>query len=415
MTQRRPEWLFNSIPPNDVAYITDTFVNREKEMVIAEDYFNPRYPGKQVYAVHGFSRSGKSHLAMKFAHDISKQHNLHYFYLNANTKGGAEDVLESLFRKVREAAFEKEPGNNEILEFLQAYISKIKQLFEMPVSKLSFKTISKNARKLNSKFKARIPFVDVELGGEGGSESGEEEILELERPDIKGAREILTFLLEALVTGSEQNILVLVDDLDLLDEQHDGESERDRLTDQLKLLAELPGVAMVATTRSEYFEKRRKDFANLVYVENMGEQDLRDIYEKRIKLYNEDKAIFTKEVVDALAAGFRGMVGSFLEECDQLRREYILEVKQGETLDTHHLDKHLAKVLERLERNPETKTLFDTIRKAIEGGIAEVELPGVKKDHGLVHRLLIPMGFKQDAYLILPLFGRILKHDITGA
>jgi len=415
---QRPDTLFSDIPIiGEEEFIHATFINRERELLIAKALFKPEQSKDQIYAVHGFSRVGKSHLAIKIGQDISREHNLFYFYASANLRGTAEDVLRALYDQIREAiqTLTPEPDpkteQGEHYRFLKEYLAQVNQLFMMPVARIAVRHLQRASEKIKPGFRLKVPFLDIgiDLAGEKASGKDQEQTIELPKLDVNGIRLLLCSLLEMLAFVSGRGVLMLIDDLDLLEETSGGEEQRDQLINHLKQVAALASIAVWVTSRQQYFIERQKEMFNFIEVPFLKREQLVAIYRARIKQYNGGDPVFTDEVLDMLADGFRGIAGSFLYECFLFWRYHLGEPYP---LGTTHLRDYLDDAVGSFLANPETRSIFVRIRKAVRARKAEITLKDVKKGHGLIYRVLIPKAYGQNTYEIIPLFARAILEDI---
>jgi AAA+ ATPase superfamily predicted ATPase len=91
--------LFKERPINgDPSFIRDTFVNRKTELLIGKSYLEEEPFDDNLYAIFGYSRTGKSHLAMRIAQELVEREKCFYFYLNTQNVNSAFRALHDLFR-----------------------------------------------------------------------------------------------------------------------------------------------------------------------------------------------------------------------------------------------------------------------------------------------------------------------------
>jgi len=414
----RPDFLFANTPiPDETILIHQTFVNREQELRTAQALFRPNQLKNQIYAIHGNSRVGKSHLAIKLAQDMVAEHGIIFFYISANMRGSSIDVLEGLFELVCEyiesISWQLDDEKSNHLRFLELYLAQIRLLFMSSNAKIAVRHLQKEAKKIKSGFSGKIPFLNFgsEVSGESARGKDEEQTIEIGRPDVRGVRLILCFLLDQLAFIAEREILILVDDLDLLEEASVGKKENDELINHLKPIVGLKPVAVWVTSRQQYFIERGKEMFDFIKVRMMAQTELIDIYKARVKHFNGDQQIFTQDVLEELTNGFRGVAGSFLTECYQfwryhLGKPYPLGVKQ--------LSEYLSAEIDDLLRNPETSEIFEKIRTAVViDKKTEITIKDVKKGHGLIYRVLLPKAYGQDTYEIIPLFAKVIKNQAS--
>ena len=203
----RPDLLFSDVPePSEEGFIQETFINRRQELALARSLFKPDRLKDKIYAIHGPSRVGKSHLAIKLAMDMAQEHHLFYFYTSANMKGPAEWVLRTLYEKVRDqflrvdfSKIEDEERRNHAT-FLMRYLGQINQVFMMPSAEIGLRQLNKEASKIKPDFRLKIPLLNLGIGlaGEKHDEEQIEQTIKLTRPDANGIHQILTFVLDML-------------------------------------------------------------------------------------------------------------------------------------------------------------------------------------------------------------------------
>ncbi|MDJ0838055.1 MAG: hypothetical protein QNK37_16185 [Acidobacteriota bacterium] len=411
MTQRL-DILFSDTPPaKNAEFIQRTFINRELELRRAYALFHPEDLKDQIYAVHGFSRVGKSHLAIKLAQDFSNEFQLLYFYANANMRGTARDVLRTIFVQLRDFIFEQvsesEGEAADHLRFVKAYLDQINQLFLMPVARVAITRLQKEATKIKPSFRLKVPLINIGIGVDQSKGEDHSETIELNKPDAEGVVDIIQFLLESTAFITGRKFLLLVDDLDLLEESNGGLEERDRLINHLKQLAALPMVAVWVTSRQNYFIERQKEMFNFVNVPFLTSTELTDIYKARINNFHDGTSMFTAEVLKELAEGFQGIIGAFLYECFLFMGHHL---GKDYPLNNSHLSEYLLAEVDKFHNNPETRSIFENITEAVRSGEREVEIKDVKRGHGLIYRVLIPKAYGQDVYEILPLFSKVIRN-----
>jgi len=414
MNSNKPRYdiLFEDRPMNDGDFINHTFINRQNELLIAETLFSPEKPRNRIYAIHGFSRVGKSHIAMYLMEKFKKEHDMFYFYVNANTKGTAYDILVYLYDILRRDIETMEPVlNSEEYEFLKEYLNEIDKIFYGFADKVALKRTSENKKKLSGSFRGRFPFLAISSGVNNENKNAREESIELNKVNADKLRDILCRSFELLSYITKKKILILIDDLDLLEEIEEGEKQRDLLYNYIKFIANVDNVSVFITTRSQYYIERDKEMVDFLELNFLKENDVKDIYEKRIELYHNNIPIFENDALDMLIKGFRGIIGSFLYECFRLMKLYIVENMKATNnkIDIDLLKNYFKTEVEKFKMNPETESILKKITEQTKENQTEISLPGLTQSHGFIYRVLIPKGYKQTSYEILPVWFQAMR------
>lgn len=403
--------LFADRPSNDPAFIRDTFVNREKELLVGTKFLQSEPFDGGLYAIYGFSRVGKSHLAMRIAQEMVAQEHCLYFYCNTQLQGSAFNVLHELFCEIQKAIAQVSAcaGKEDDLAFLQSYIKLMEGLIAGMISEIQEGTLQELSENISAGFKAKIPYIGigVSLGGNKQTKGQSNRAITYTKPDLKGLQAIITFLLDALADVSAKKILILLDDLDLLDD----DEELDRLNAELKIIAKLPAVAFFLTIRTRYLNQNPHNFEELTNVAPMQVAALKAIYQKRVEIFNDNEDPFEAEVLDTLAQGFRGLIGPFLKECERLFKDHLVQIEAKRPVSKSHLNTYLTKELQKLYEDRDTAPFINEIATAVKNGQTQwtSDLP-IPEGSGLVYRLLLPLGYKEHAYEILPIFRQTLEN-----
>jgi len=91
--------LFDPNPPNDEQLALDVFVDRDRELKLLARRLEPPASTDKICAVHGGSRTGKSHLLRVL---LASGHLLYdVAECNANSLGSARVVLQTLYGELR--------------------------------------------------------------------------------------------------------------------------------------------------------------------------------------------------------------------------------------------------------------------------------------------------------------------------
>jgi len=404
--------LFMKNVPNEKDFILNTFINREKEIAIGKNYFSFEAPLNQIYAVHGFSRVGKSHIAMYLAEKFAVQYVMEYFYINSNTKETAFSMLCKLLDEIWKSVKSinnndlKDSDREECLAFLISYLSDINKNLYSPAEKTSFKTSIQKSKNLSPKLVAKIPYFDLgfEVGGAIEKKTTIEESKEYAEPDLKRLHRYISICLPVLNHITSKKTLLLFDDLDLLDETVAGKEERDTLTTQLKSIAEIDDVIVMITCRNSFYTKRNKEMFDFINVTMMNKDQLKEIYSKRIAAFYDNGPVFDDTTLNSLADNFNGRVGDFLNECDMFFR---WSTDKKLPLSENDLRKYHEYVIDELRRTPETKVPFSKIEEKVRQNKFTIVLNDINETEWSLLRIVAP-GYEDGNYEVLPLFAKAI-------
>jgi len=409
----RYDTVFEHRPLIKGNFITDTFVNRDQDLEIANLLFDPTNKKDMVYVIHGESRIGKSHLAIYLMKQFETSHQMIYFYVNANTRGNASDILKNMLGQISDYVDSMTPSDhhNET-EFLKSYLMDINNIFYGIPEKIDLKRSSEKRNKLSPAFKGKFPFGDLQFGGEQDKKIQDQVSVELTKVDSDKLKNILSQCFKLLHYITNQNILLLVDDLDLLEEIETGEKQRDILSNHLKYFSTIDHVSVFSTSRTHYFIERQKELHNFLQVSRMSTMDLKTIYEKRIHCYLKGFSIFTEDVLLRLTNGFIGYAGIFLYECYLIMRNHLTKIHKNQQVDMTMLTEHFNKELTAFDLNPETRPVYKQIVSVVKSNQTEIAVDELTPSQGFVYRMLIPKGYKQNSYEILPVWVQAIKEII---
>lgn len=402
--------VFEHRPLTKGNFITNTFVNREIDIETARLFFDPKNQIDMVYVIHGESRIGKSHLAIYLMSIFEKEHHMIYFYVNANTRGYALDILKDLFDQVADYVATLTPSEHQKeFEFLKAYLNDINNVFYGVPAKIALKKSRDKRHTLSSSFKGRFPFIDIQLGGDQAHKNQDEISVELKSIPPDKLRDILAQCFKLISYITHQKILLLVDDLDLLEEIGEGEKQRDLLSNHLKYFSTIDPLTVFATSRTHYFIERQKELHNFLEVSRMTSMNLESVYQKRISCFLNGVSIFDKHVLSKLIHGFNGYVGIFLYECFLILRNYVIQINKNQIVEMSMLNEHFNKELLSFDSNPETKPVYDQIVNCVKNQQTELTVDTLMPSPEFVFRMLIPKGYQQNTYVILPIWVKAIK------
>lgn len=408
--------LFYNNVPNEKDFIWNTFFNRNDEIKRGKRRLTHDDPLKKIYAIYGFSRVGKSHLAMYLAEWFADKHDMTYFYINTNTKETAFDILCNLYERMtitidavdKEKIEDKDKLNS--LEFLNSYIDDINKILYSAAENVTFTNTNKKASGLSPSLKAKIPVIgfEVKLSGNQGKKVTSEESKVFIEPNIRKMRRIISICIPIISYIIGKKILMLFDDLDLLDETSTGKEERDALITQLKSFAEIDDAIVLITCRNNFYMKRKKDMHGFINAEKMNENDLKMIYFKRIEIFYDNEQIFDGELLDFLAKSFDGRVGSFLNECNLF---FDWAISKNLPLSKTDLREYLNSVISEFRDTPETRVAFGRIEEIVKQNESTIIINDMEESDCFLYRIVIP-GYKEGKYEILPIFAKTILGEL---
>ncbi|MBF0452964.1 MAG: AAA family ATPase [Candidatus Magnetomorum sp.] len=412
----RYDIVFEHRPIHQENFISDTFINRDEDIQKADLLFDPQNQKDMVYVIHGESRIGKSHLAIYLMEQFYKKYNMIYFYINANTRGYASDILKTLLDQLADHVHSLKPEQyqNEH-EFLKTYLNDLGNVFYGVPGKIAFKKSREFQQKLSPSFKARFPFLDVQLGENQDRKKQNELSVEFTKISDFKFRDILSRCFELLSFITGQPLLLLVDDLDLLEEIDEGEKQRDILSNHLKYYATIKKVTVFSTIRTQYFTERQKELHDFIKVSRLSNRDLKAIYQKRIDAYHKSIPIFSDDILSRLINGFNGYVGIFLYECYLIMRTHLIKIHNNQVVEEQLLKAYFKKELDSFASNPETKPVFDQILTGIKSDHTEIDIANLMPSQGFIYRVLIPKGYKHNkddakkTYDVLPIWVQAIR------
>jgi len=73
------------------------------------------------------------------------------------------------------------------------------------------------------------------------------------------------------------------------------------------------------------------------------------------------------------------------------------------------LNEHFNKELLSFDSNPETKPVYDQIVNCVKNQQTELTVDTLMPSQGFVFRMLIPKGYQQNTYVILPIWVNAIK------
>ncbi|ETR69453.1 MAG: hypothetical protein OMM_09582 [Candidatus Magnetoglobus multicellularis str. Araruama] len=158
-----------------------------------------------------------------------------------------------------------------------------------------------------------------------------------------------------------------VDDLDLLYVKPDGDEEVKRLINYLNQLASESFFNVLATVRSEAFDKREKDIIPFRKIGNLDNESIQEIYQKHIELFNNKQPIFTDDALKYLLNCSDNCIGSFLKSCHSIFTDnYGWYARKGyidKTVVKKQIEKEIKEHVNYRETSTQMIDIINTIQK----------------------------------------------------
>lgn len=415
---KSPQRLFShNPPPQGDRFAHELFVDREHELAMGVQFltagedFEPR-----IYAVHGESRSGKSHLARRLLDEVADRFTL--VELNATTMGDARQALIKIFSDLYAAArglasTGDHPDRAEQVEPWLGWFKGVLPLIQGHETSRTFE-VERGVRDVLTQRYGSVRIGFIEMVGEAIDR--EATTVTVERPDdwmLVGLVGQLADL--AWYAGGGRPVLIYVDDLDLLTRRRHREDDPEavNLTAFLEPIAESPRVVVVASVRSRYFTTRDKAFHDFLKVRLFSRQRLAEVYQRQIDVLHDGEPVFSDEALDRLLAVAAGRVGVFLRFCYQLWRFAWGQLPIGR----ERYDAWVEQELRELMSDPRTAKAMQTVGSWVASGEVGGSLPGVDPEDGpLAGIVLRPPSLGADGRVeVVPEHRAVIKRLVIAA
>lgn len=426
--------LFFHNPPSDEGLLRSLFVGREAELGILHARLPGTMPGT-IRAIHGESRVGKSHLALRFLADL---HSVHVIAVGAASGKRARLILRDLYAELRTRLYDvydraeadsqtlgwidpntRQPvpadrahdGAVKAYQDLHAAIARIEQMDDLLEG---LATSRETASTEGDESSAGVNVLPHGIGVSGGaktSHSQGDKLVHI-RPDEDGMSTIIAQLCQALYLTTGKRVLIYVDDVDLLDTGPGADPEQVVLLIRcLHRLSKGREVAVVASLRTRHMRDRDKEFSDVVRVRRLKDSELRQIYDRHIQHFNNGQPVMDAACLDDVIVHSGGKVGSFLRLCFQLR-DYGLLHRPQQVLGTADLvDFFAGEIRDELLSTPDFRPYVKAVVDALKGGSLEVELDAGVQNTPIVYMLLeeSPAPMVPRRYAIAALAAKALR------
>lgn len=347
MSAPRSDALFFHNPPTDHGLLRELFVGRSYELQRLNERIPGSYPGT-IRAIHGYSRVGKSHLALHFLADLP---DVQLISIKAASGRKARLILRELYAQLRQRIWDvqtkeaQRPGSLALLdpttnrplpvlsvgtgETASDGVSSL-QVLEDALSRIArfeplIQGLASSAEHTLTDSTETFVNANLGIGGSGLSSSAKQtqglgDKLTFAAPDEYGLTHIIGELCQDLFLVTGQRVLIYVDDVDLLDTGPSSPpDEAVLLVRCLHQLSECPDVRVATSLRTRHLQNADKEFSEVVLVEPMSPEELRQVYERHIQTFNSGTEVMDEECLDELITHVKGKVGTFLRLCSQFR------------------------------------------------------------------------------------------------
>jgi hypothetical protein len=428
---KNPALLFHPNPPEDEGDLRRLFHNREIELENALEILLSGAIPPLPLAVHGPTRSGKSHFARYLVVEaIAQGAKFEPIVVQASDKSTARRVLAKIYSSLLKAlpnfpeTFKTEDAQESWYRDLKEFHDLL-PLIEDPARQIEVEYSESEARQKSSKFgfsltpsatlKAPVSTTDLvpEPKLEGKLEASHSR--DNSQGQTKKVRwaialptddHVVSLILQLLElrrrVDDVRRVLILVDDLDLLDPRLENGGECSVLLDRLGMLAASRRCAVVVTVRTQSYNGREKELQPLAEIGTWeSAAALLAVYAKRIECFNDGEVVFDGEALRWLANRVEGRVGMFLQHCQEIRAK-VAKAELPVTLA--RVRTRLNEQLLEWRRNPELVFIIERVDTEVRAGRQQVAYDEELPPNPLLLRLLAPIVGKKATYSIEPLY-----------
>ncbi len=378
--------LFHHNPPdNEQKLLTDLFVGRDWELETLSERLPGQWSSSNIRAIHGESRVGKSHLALRFLQHAALQDH-HLFVIKAASGRTARQILLDLYNRARNAITgvttpadlpDEEVSSWPILVEARERIRIYDGLISGDEAAKEISYADSIEQTTGFRILAQILGLTAELSGVGKHQKAETKKVVLAAPNEYRLVEIIGELCDALFETTRKKCLVYVDDIDLLDAGPNGDQrEVTVLLRHLHQLAQSPHICIVASLRTRHLTNTNKEFEEALRVLPMDEEDVRAIYLRHIQLFRGGSSMLADDCLDVLLSATSGHVGNFLRWCRKLHdwAGPKRRLKDNRQLSMDDLHDYISDELRELAAKPGLSRHMNRIREAVLSSKLVVEL-----------------------------------------
>jgi len=418
-------FMFN--PPNDDIEVDALFQNRESELIHCIDLLCDTISGNEILAIHGESRTGKSHFLKKLILELKKaQRPFMFHYTNANSKLTARNVLEDIYKLLKSRIFSFKPNYNPESLAMQR-LSIIKDLLididplvtgerEQMICTFTKERINSN----EISFSLLPNFVQAIFQRRKELKMGEEKQWIIPLVTNENLIELIKYqgklILELFLPEKYKTIFLAVDDLDLLCDKPQGKDQVRSLLDLLNQLASDPLFNVIVTLRTGAYHKHDKEKYPLQKIGAMFESDLNRIYKKHLDRYNQGNQIFTDNAINYLlkSNSTEGRIGDFLKNCFTFFHDNYSIYLNNKIIDIPDIKNQVKNTIKEYSSFKETqKPMLAIINMIQNENIVEFNSKDIFSDTGIIpdvffDRMIEIDSTNKDIYYINTLFSDVI-------
>jgi Cdc6-like AAA superfamily ATPase len=402
LNKRSLHKLFRYQPPKEQNDIIELFCNREKELKWGLDFLNPDEAFDKILAVHGRTGCGKSHLVERLLLRI-EECNMDYVIIKVNANNQAkprkilQDILLLISDKCKGFLAEVDQDNLNILRLLAT-----DELHEWATGDLEKKETIRGAD-----LKIGQLLLNAALSSKSGTQSSYERKYTIKSPSNNTLVRWINYTASILSKSTNKRILIFVDDLDLLDLYgKEGKDVSYQLLTYLKPIAASEATTVIVTMRPPYFRGGEKEFTNFIDVRLLESNTIKEIYQRRVNLFNDGQQIFSDKALSWIECGAFGRVGSFLRRCGEIY-QYFYDLNKTITFDD--LKTFVQQDIYEKENDSTTSNLMAEIKESIHKGCLEIAVTQNLDDSQMLYNILSPIAGRMSHYSINPLYVEVIR------
>lgn len=398
--------LFHHNPP-EADLLHPLFINREWEIARLRDSVSS-WSASTVNIVHGESRVGKSHLALRFlyAEEVLGPYNL--FVVKAASGRTARQILKDLYNQTRDFLLRRGDASAELTGRIRIYD-------QVSGDRASYEVVYPHSLQESASFQPLVAILGISAEPQTADQHHR---VTLPAADEYRLGAILADMCDVIHATTRKRCLFYVDDVDLLDSGPAGDqTEVTVLVRRLESLADKKSIVVLASMRTRHLGSFHKELVELIRVEALEDDDVRSVYKKHVEVFNGGKDVFTDACVGELILATTGHVGNFLRWCSRFHAwgaRRLWKTKQNRLLHSEDLQDYALDLVRDLSRREDLARYIDRIRAAIQARKLTVELPPEAASSDLVHFLIEePAEARSSFFTINPFFARVLRAAVA--
>lgn len=397
--------------PLSARWVVEGFWNRQDEVDWALDLLTGEDDFEKVCVIHGHTRTGKSHFALRVLADPRlRACGVRSFAVNANNQGTARNVFESLLFALHRAVLElpSSPSMQPSLDALREELADARFLLEDGRAERVDDEVAEASAELGAP-SFKVPGLEVALPARAAEKAVRGRKVVTRPLSDRGMAELVAAAADAIRQAEGlRTVLLFIDDLDLLDrEGAEGGAGVDTVVDLLRPIADREGLCVVATTRRQYFNGREKDFIDLGALRPLKPEELTRVYALRVKLFNDGREIFSPGALSLLTRTADGRVGVFLRHCREVFR--LHRRQEPMPFAEEVVRRYIVDRVQELLEDPAHRALMREVIECVRALRLEFQPAQDPARTGMLHVVLNPVPGRAGWYAVNPLFAEVLR------